>query len=311
MSELKYYQIKAYPMKCRLYLTKAQKKIVDGTLVGIGKAKNITLYSMIHDNTNTKEVVDKKDKNRMVHFPEWKNAAKKVWIDELKKNPKVACVPSIALSNSVNGALMHDLQQAWGATGKHPTEQSDPIITVDEETGKKTTEYRFPHYTSKSHPQKSWGMQATFRNPHINNDSKNVIRFTMSYLGDVKIRGWNKNIRFDASCEINFYDWLSIKSRFLCARVIKDNCDDYYIVFNLQNIYKPFKTEENKKEIGIDAGVRDILITSDGEKKENKRFKYVDNKNRDVEKYSKELDTKLSRRWGYKNEKFREYRNSF
>ena len=229
MKELKYYKIEAYPMKCRLYLTKAQRKIVDDTLVGIGKAKNITLYSMVNSNTNTKEVVDKNDENKTVHFPEWKNTAKKAWTDELKKHPKISCVPSGALSSSINGALSHDLQQAWGATGKHPTEQSDPIITIDKETGKKTIKYRFPHYTSKSHPQKSWGMQPSLRNPRFNNDNKNTMRFTMSYLGDVKIRGWNNNIRFDASCQMDFFDWLSVETRNPCVRITKDNCDDYYI----------------------------------------------------------------------------------
>jgi putative transposase len=69
------------------------------------------------------------------------------------------------------------------------------------------------------------------------------------------------------------------------------------------NIWKPFVTNTTSS-VGIDVGIKDIAILSDGTKYENKRFQENESER------LKALNRRLSRREGYSNYKFREKQKS-
>lgn len=118
-------------------------------------------------------------------------------------------------------------------------------------------------------------------------------------IGTCKIRGWNKNIRFDSSGTIDFAEYIkNHRKEKVTITVKKDNCGDYWICFVLSNVYKP-AAKANGKVTGIDVGVSDIAILSDGTKYENKRFK------NEEEKHLGFLATKQSKQQGWKNQKFK------
>ena len=67
--------------------------------------------------------------------------------------------------------------------------------------------------------------------------------------------------------------------------------------------FKVIKKEESRKEVEIDVGVGSLMTLSNGEKYDNPRFK--NGKNNDVKKHRVALYKKLSREYGFANEKFR------
>lgn len=130
--------------------------------------------------------------------------------------------------------------------------------------------------------------------------NKNVLYINLAKIGSAKIRGWNQKIRFNESGGMDFIDYFkeNKKSR-VTITVKKDNCGDYWIIFKLSNVYK----EMNKPTIdigGVDVGLKDIAILSDGTKFENCKYKIEE------KRHIKSLSRRMSRRQGWANEEFRD-----
>ncbi|MGM9629306.1 RNA-guided endonuclease InsQ/TnpB family protein [Butyricicoccus sp.] len=122
--------------------------------------------------------------------------------------------------------------------------------------------------------------------------------------GPIKVRGWNERIRFGEHQEYNFVEWMERQSarQRITVTISKDACGDYYICFKLSGklaVWKPMK-EPTKNTVGIDIGIKAAVITSDGEKFENRKYKQ-----REEERLAA-LNRRLIRRNGYANIKFRE-----
>ncbi len=84
----------------------------------------------------------------------------------------------------------------------------------------------------------------------------------------------------------------------------KDNCGKYWICTTLPVVYKPVKVANHPEPIGIDVGIKDIAILSNGIKYENRRYK--NGIHGEVQIHRRLLDRRLSRRWGWANIKFRD-----
>ena len=98
----------------------------------------------------------------------------------------------------------------------------------------------------------------------------------------------------------SFFDKYQGDKRKVGVRISRDNCGDYYAVISLKDVYRPVKVEAERRSVGVDAGTRGMATDSDGMTYENPRIK----KRNEAEKA--ELDRQLARRFGAKNERFRE-----
>ena len=192
-------------------------------------------------------------------------------------------VPSTALASN-NGILLKDGKKSWEKHGKIPVEG----------WGKS-----FPRYYSNKYPRTSFLVQATC-SAFKQTDNVNVVKIQINGVGLVKCRGWNNKITFGDD-KLSFFDWASLnKSKALTVQMSKDNCGEYWVCISFLNVHKSVNDVTDKKPIGIDVGIKDIAIGSDGTKYENKRFK------KNEKAHQAELNRKLSRRYGWSNIKFRE-----
>lgn len=279
-----WYKIPNYTMKCRIYPNTVQQETIDRILHGIRVAYNVTMYEMITNFKNTKEAKDKKE-NKIIHFPQFSSMAKKDWLDYLRNNyPAVKEVPAGCLSSSVYGVFARDAKKAWESMGKKPVEFYKPFF-----------------YSAKK-TRTSYSYRETFSKFSFSEDNKNVLYINLNKLGKVKIRGWNQKIRFDEKYSKDFIDFIkesSGKTQFGLT-ISKNNIGEYFICFKLNNVYKFIKESDfNKEELGIDVGLKDIAICSNGDKYENKHFAKKEKRHKKI------LNRQCSRRWGWSNEEFR------
>lgn len=279
-----WYKIPNYTMKCRIYPNTAQQEDIDRILHGIRVAYNVTMYEMITNFKNTKEAKDKKE-NKTIHFPQFSSMVKKDWLDYLRSNyTAVKEVPAGCLSSSVYGIFACDAKKAWESMGKKPVEFYKPFF-----------------YSAKK-ARTSYSYQETFSKFSFSEDNKNVLYINLNKLGKVKIRGWNQKIRFDEKHSKDFVDFVkesSGKTQFGLT-ISKNNIGEYFICFKLNNVYKFIKESDfNKEELGIDVGLKDIAICSNGDKYENKHFAKKEKRHKKI------LNRQCSRRWGWSNEEFR------
>ena len=279
-----WYKIPNYTMKCRIYPNTAQQEDIDRILHGIRVAYNVTMYEMITNFKNTKEAKDKKE-NKTIHFPQFSSMVKKDWLDYLRSNyTAVKEVPAGCLSSSVYGIFTCDAKKAWESMGKKPVEFYKPFF-----------------YSAKK-ARTSYSYQETFSKFSFSEDNKNVLYINLNKLGKVKIRGWNQKIRFDEKHSKDFVDFVkesSGKTQFGLT-ISKNNIGEYFICFKLNNVYKFIKESDfNKEELGIDVGLKDIAICSNGDKYENKHFAKKEKRHKKI------LNRQCSRRWGWSNEEFR------
>ncbi len=269
-------------MKCRLYVNKTQKELIDKALAGIRVFYNCTLWEMF----NNKECVTEKSKRlkdgtgagEVVHFPNLKKAQTADWKNRLAKDhPIIESVPSGAILGN-NGCVHADMAKSLGKL---------PI------------EYQKPLFYSARHPRTSYTYQEACSKIEVS-DNQNVLYITLRKIGRCKIRGWNQKIRFDETGTVNFAEYCKMdKKKLLTITVSVDNCGDHWICFKLLNVYKPMK-KGNGQAVGVDVGIKDIAILSDGTKYENKKFKRLVNRKKRL------LNRKMSRRQGWANEEFRE-----
>ena len=299
---MQYYKIKEYSMKCRLYPNKTQAANIDKMIHGVQALHNM----LIHDFKNG-IFVNKSNR------PDFKNAFKKNGLDKYRDvNKSISIVPGNAFSGTKNGLIV-DMVKAYDKTGNHTIDQWGEKYTNKD--GEKITK-GIKYYTKKN-PRRSFSFQTKVSNikPCKN---RNVLRININSQKckneNVKIRGWNKNIRFDESCEMDFADWVKTHGdNIITICVKKDNCGDYWIIFHLRNIYKPIKTPENKGDcIGIDVGEITLATLSDGTKFDN-IFDYTKEHNgKDIKSEQETLkyyNRKLSRSQGWRNPEFRDRYN--
>ncbi len=126
------------------------------------------------------------------------------------------------------------------------------------------TKVGFPKYKSKHNNYQSY--KTNFTNNNIKVDFKN----NKIQLPKLK---WIK-------CKLH----REFKGKILFAIISKTSSDKYFVSFNIECEYE--KLPQNNNMIGMDLGIKDLLITSDGKVFENKKLTY---------KYEKKL-TKLQRR---------------
>lgn len=305
---IQYFKVENYSMKCRLYPTKTQAEDIDRMIHGVHVLHNMILHDMREDFTNTVELPSKDDPEKSVHFPNFNEAFKKVNLDKYREhNYCIKITPGMALSSKTSG-LLHDMVTSFNKTGNHPIEVWGEKYT--NENGEEIT--KGISYYSKKKPRESLCFSTSISN--ISYPGGKVLKININSskckIEGVKIRGWNQNIRFDASCEMNFIDWIEIhKKDTITIRIKKDNCGDYWIIFLLKNVYKPVKIAENKKDfVGIDVGEITLATLSDGTKFDNifdhtKKFKKDIKGEYDTIKF---YNRKLSRSEGWKNTKFRD-----
>ena len=286
-----WYKVPNYTMKCRIYPNSFQKKIIDNILQGIRVAYNVTMYEMIVNFKNTKETNTKENSplantkgNKIIHFPHFPSMLKKDWLDYLRSNyPIVQMVPAGCLSSSVYGIFSCDAKKAWESSGKKPVEFYKPLF-----------------YSAKK-PRTSYSYQETFSKFSCSPSNKNVLYINLNKLGTVKIRGWNQNVRFDENCLKDFVSFIkesSGKTQF-GVTISKNNINEYFICFKLSGVYKFIKETPYKEELGVDVGLKDIAICSNGDKYVNKHFAKKEKCHKKI------LNRQCSRRWGWANEEFR------
>ncbi|MDO4191352.1 MAG: transposase, partial [Bacteroidales bacterium] len=160
--------------------------------------------------------------------------------------------------------------------------------------GKLPVEFQKPPYCRE---RKSYSYPETF-GKIIPSDNNNVFYINLAKVGVCKVRGWNKNLRFGENHSDNFLEYAAKHKRDrVTVKIVKDNCGDYWICFTLSDVYKPISTMSNRT-IGVDVGVADIAILSDGTKYENKRFKHNEKERLAY------LSAKQSKQQGWRNQKF-------
>lgn len=283
---MKWFNIPNYTMKCRLYPNKGKAAAIDAAIYAVQCYHNCAVYDLFHGfhNTIEKEAKKKQGDNEkpeselpgVVHFPDYKKIFGKDYKASLtEQHPVIACAPAGAITS--NNGLRADLAK---------------------ELGNKPIEYQEPNYYHKSRPRRSYTYQETLGKIR-RSENKKVFYISLAKIGEVKVRGYNPDIRFAEDGSVDFLDYADANPRnVISVTVSKDNCGDYYICFKLANVYKQFASVPDT-QVGVDVGVRHIAIQSDGKKYENKRFKDA------AAEHHAELNRRLSRRQGWTNGEFR------
>ena len=281
----RYFLVPNYTMKCRLYPNKENARKIDDAIYAIQCFHNCILWKIFNEYHCTtekeKKSKDKTVQNETVHFLSISQIGKaETKAKILAEHPIVDAAPAGAITS------------LYGV-------KTDIIKSI----GKKPIEYQSPTYYNSKHPRTSYSYQETFGKISCHGN-KNALYINLAKIGICKLKGWNQNIRFDNNGVIDFLSYINInKKKRVGITVSKDNCGDYWICFKLQNVYKPMQ-ENNGKSEGVDVGLKDIAILSDGTKFENKRFKNKE------EHHLKLLQRKLSRRQGWSNQDFRKQHKS-
>lgn len=332
MTMEKFYEVKNYTMKCRLYPNKTQKKLIDNIISGVQCFHNCALYDL-RNGINTRKSVfvahpPKRQKNDtdekyaarvkaweekgkkpperkadeseeefierynkweqkqrykngdILTLPDFKAMFKAEYKDKLvKENPIIACVPSSAIITNIG--LKADMERAWKTSG-YPE-----------------VKYWDADYYNGKNPRRSYCYNEKLGKISTK-DNEKVFFFNLMKVGSVKVRGLNQKIRFDANGSIGFIEYcLTHKDEICKVNVSRDNCGDYHICITLKLVYKPFKNPVNE-QVGVDVGIKELAILSDGTKYQNKKYKEKSNP------HKKTLSRQVSRRWGWSNKDFRD-----
>lgn len=290
----KWIQVKNYCMKCRLYPSEKQKTQIEALLRGTQAAYNMTLYKIKAEKRFTREKPNK-DGDGVIHFPDFNAAFAKSALDELRHdNEFVNYVPGEALSSSVHG-LASDMKKSWEKTGRLPVEM----------WGKKYG----PSFYNQKRPRTSFCYTTSPKNIQVT-DNAGVVKikvYSRNYAVDgmIKARGVNQRIRFSDDLTQTFQGWISSGNVSKLPIRIEKSLDQYYVVFMLRDIYKPYTvSEERKVHVGIDVGEITLASLSNGRKYESifDANRYFEHNTRSIE----ELNKILSRKQGWKNIAFRE-----
>lgn len=299
----RYVKLPVYTINLRLYPTSSQKETIDTIIHELHKACNIAVYDMFTNLTNTTEREDKESKQK-IHFPNINTMIKKDYLEKLREErPSISIIPASALSGK-NGVFKRDLSKRLDA---QVSEGNQKKKTNGKGVKRPIENSKAPYY-SKKHPRRSYTYQETLSKIIFNETNDNVVHLNLNKVGRIKARGMKnylRILRFDETCNMTFKEYCELHKRTAYLFTIKkDNCGDYFVQICLKNVYKLIKDSDNKKEIGIDVGVTDLMILSDGTKYSNPRFK--NGEHGEVQKHREQLHRQLSRREGFANIKFRE-----
>ena len=299
----RYVKLPVYTINLRLYPTSSQKETIDTIIHELHKACNIAVYDMFTNLTNTTEREDKESKQK-IHFPNINTMTKKDYLEKLREErPSISIIPASALSGK-NGVFKRDLSKRLDA---QVSEGNQKKKTNGKGVKRPIENSKAPYY-SKKHPRRSYTYQETLSKIIFNETNDNVVHLNLNKVGRIKARGMKnylRILRFDETCNMTLKEYCELHKRTAHLFTIKkDNCGDYFVQICLKNVYKLIKDSDNKKEIGIDVGVTDLMILSDGTKYSNPRFK--NGKHGEVQKHREQLHRQLSRREGFANIKFRE-----
>ena len=214
----------------------------------------------------------------------------------IKCNSAVSDAPAAALQTN-NGLFLSDAKRAW-ETGMRK-------LPVDESLRKEF------HFYNSSKPRTSFMVQMEAKNlvPSVDNEKVAFLRIP-GIKDKIKARGFNRKVSFGENGEHTYAEALQSGdlAKDLTVRVTKDSCGSYYVSVTFsegkkhdREIYLETPVRKNVEPIGIDVGIKDIAILSNGQKIENKHFK------KQKEHSIKILNRQLSRRWGPANMAFRDY----
>ena len=289
------------------YPTSEQKKKIDEILHGVRVAYNVTAYEITQGNPMVTKP-DKKDET--VLWPNFSGCMKKEWLAYLRDNYEaVKCVPSTSLSSSAYGIFSVDMKKSWEShhpmvpakdkAGNQKMRNGKPVFERMSKAVKLPATKWKPDYYSKKKPRTSFTVQTTVSAFIFPEESK-AIRVGVTNVGKIKCRGWRSDMLFGEDKPERFFQDAFGKTKAFGVTVSKDNCGDYWIAVKLQSAWIEDKSEESKVPLGVDVGIKDIAITSNGKKYPNQRYK------KRQERHKKRLNRKMSRRQGWSNITFRE-----
>ena len=300
--------IPSYTMKCRLYPNKECAKKIDNAIYAVQLYHNCLLYDVFNNFFGTKEVEYKPKKNKK---PEQKAGESeteylaRLYEYEQKSKYKAGdIIHFLNLSELFTAEYKKKMIEEHPIIGEAPQSAITTNVGLKADIGKSINvklpiEFQKPTYYSKKKKRESYSYQESFRKISVK-DNNNVLYIDLAKIGTCKIRGWNKNIRFDSAGTIDFVEYIKTNRKDkVTVTIKKDKCGDYWICFALSNVYKP-TVEQVNNATGIDVGVSDIVILSDGTKYENKRFKAAEEEHLDF------LMTKQSKQYGWKNQRFKD-----
>ena len=243
----KYYKIKDYSVKCRLYPNKDQSKKIDRAIHAVHVAHNTIMHEMFTELKYTKEHIDS-ETGETVHFPDFYDIGKSKNLKVLKeKYPIIKEVPAYALSGN-NGVINDMKKRLVSQTENNPSKNSRPVETMK------------PCYYTKSKPRKSYTYQMPLK--MLNYKSNKVIKVQLSKIGEVTVRGFNTNLRFDENHTMTFEDYIKLNpTKQVTVTVSKDSCGDYWIIFKLNNV----DTLSSKFYAPTTGGTNGYYLKSNGE----------------------------------------------
>lgn len=282
-----------YTMKMQLYPTQKQAEKIDKILRALQLAYNITFHEVFSLNP---DVCKTPDKNGLI-WPDFKKIAKKEWKETLiQQNSAIKEAPAAALTTKL-GLFLTDASKAW-KTGMHNL----PINRANRKDF---------HFYNSAHPRRSFTVQVNAQRlrPSLNNPKVLWVSLPLITV-EIKARGFNRKIFFGKDGNHTFEEALVAGelASLLTIRVSKDTCGDYFlsVIFSESPdcnhyLYREIPSRSNPTPIGLDVGIKDIAILSNGTKYKNQHFKTK--KKKALVKMSRQF----SRKWGPANQAFRDY----
>lgn len=302
-SDLVYYPIPNYTMKCRLYPNKTQAKQIDEILFAVRLAYNHTLYEIFNDGMHLKEP-DAKG-NHYVDFKELGSADHRKHL--MSVDSRISVIPSSVLSGY--GGIFHsDLKRAMSLPPKQKGKprQNTPRVSKTGALLPYPVEQATPFFYGRRKDRTSYTYQETCSKVS-STENKNVCRINLARIGSVKIRGWNRKLRFGAEQQYNFVEWMQKNSKqHLTITISKDACGDYFICFKLSKNFQTFGAMNAPTDeiTGISIGIDTAVVTADGNRYDNQQYKAKQEARLAI------LNRQLSRREGPANIRFREHQTA-
>lgn len=286
--------IETYTMKLRLYPSSAQAGKIEKIFHALHLAYNITFHEVFLQNP---AVCRPPDANGCV-WPDFRKMAQAAWkTNELtKRNPLISEAPASSLTTQ-NGLFLSDAKRAW-EKGMHNL----PVNKANR---------RDFHFYNRAHPRRSFLVQVPSKALCLSENNQTVAWLTLPKIsGSIKARGFNRKLWFGPNGTHTFEEAAAAGelADTLTMRVSKDTCGAYYVSITFSAkantarlLYIEHETRNSDAALGLDVGIKDVAILSDGTKYENKHFKK--SRERTLQKMSRQL----SRRWGPANAAYRDY----
>lgn len=291
-------KIENFTMKMQLYPTPTQAAQIDEILRALQIAYNITFHEVFQ--CNPAVCTDSENHKEGLVWPDYKKMAKPPWKQELiRRNPAIQVVPAAALSNE-RGLFLQDAKRAW-ETGMHN-------LAVQRANRKDF------HFYNSNRPRRSFLTQIPPKSIEPAADNPKVAWVNLPKIeGKVKARGFNHKLSFGEKGEMTFEEAQASNffGKSITIRVTKDPCGSYFVCITFSSgknkqrtLFQQMRRCDEKAPLGMDVGVKDVAILSDGTKFENPHFK------KQKKKKLKKMNRRLSRRWGPANPAYRDYARS-